>query len=194
MDDDTDDDPDDDRRLIAQLLAGDDGAIVEVRGWVVGAVGRYRGRLAGDAEDLEQEVLLDLVESLADGRFRGQSRLATYVHSYARFKCIDRLRALGRRDMVELDDEAFTAEGPSPLEELTQREGVELAQRVVATLPGDCRRLWEMIADGLSYREMSAATGLAEGTLRVRVHRCRQQALAIRAQLLGQSTGQDRAP
>jgi len=194
MDDDTDDDPDDDRRLIAQLLAGDDAAIVAVRGWVVVAIGRYRGRLAGDAEDLEQEVLLDLMESLADGRFRRQSRLATYVHSYARFKCIDRLRALGRRDMVELDDEAFTAEGPSPLDELTQREGVELAQRVVAALPGDCRRLWEMIADGLSYREMSAATGLAEGTLRVRVHRCRQQALAIRAQLLGQSTGQDRAP
>jgi len=185
MDDDTDDDPDDDRRLIAHLLAGDDAAIVAVRGWVVAAIGRYRGRLAGDAEDLEQEVLLDLMESLADGRFRGQSRLATYVHSYARFKCIDRLRALGRRDMVELDDEAFTAEGASPLEELTQREGVELAQRVVAALPGDCRRLWEMIADGMSYREMSAATGLAEGTVRVRVHRCRQRALAIRLELLG---------
>lgn len=185
---------DDDARLITQLLAGDDDAIVEVRGWVVAAIGRYRGRLAGDAEDLEQEVLLDLMESLADGRFRGHSRLATYVHSYARYKCIDRLRALGRRDMVELDDEAFTAAGPSPLDELTQREGVELAQRVVAALPGDCRRLWEMVADGMSYREMSAATGLAEGTLRVRVHRCRQQALAIREQLLRQSPGQDRVP
>lgn len=178
---------DDDARLIALLLAGDDAAITGVRGWVVAAIGRYRGRLAGDAEDLEQEVLLDLMESLADGRFRRQSRLATYVHSYARFKCIDRLRALGRRDMVELDDEAFTAEGPSPLDELTQREGVALAQRVVAALPDDCRRLWEMIADGMSYREMSAATGLGEGAIRVRVHRCRQRAQAIRLQLLGKA-------
>ena len=175
---------DDDARLIALLLAGDEAVIADVRGWVGAAIGRYRGRLAGDAEDLEQEVLLDLMEALAGGRFRGQSRLATYVHSYARFKCIDRLRALGRRDMVELEDDAFTAEDPSPLEQLTQREGVELAQRVVAALPEGCRQLWEMVADGMSYREMSAATGLGEGAIRVRVHRCRQRALAIRARLL----------
>jgi len=175
---------DEDARLIALLLAGDEAAITEVRGWVGAALGRYRGRLAGDAEDLEQEVLLDLMEALAGGRFRGQSRLATYVHSYARFQCIDRLRALGRRDMVEIADDTFTAEDPSPLEELTRRESVELAQRVVAALPDGCRQLWEMLADGMSYREMSAATGLAEGAIRVRVHRCRQRALAIRRRLL----------
>ena len=176
---------DDDARLIALLLAGDEAVIGEVRGWVGTAIGRYRGRLAGDVEDLEQEVLLDLMESLAGGRFRGQSRLATYVHSYARFKCIDRLRSLGRRDMVEIEEDAFVADAPSPLEELAQREGVELARQVVAALPDGCRQLWEMIADGLSYREMSEATGLAEGTVRVRVHRCRQRALAIRLELLG---------
>jgi DNA-directed RNA polymerase specialized sigma24 family protein len=41
-----------------------------------------------------------------------------------------------------------------------------------------------MVADGMSYREMSAATGLGEGAIRVRVHRCRQRALAIRLRLL----------
>ena len=179
---------DDDARVIALLLDGDEAVIAEVRGWVGAAIGRYRGRLAGDVEDLEQEVLLDLMESLAGGRFRGQSRLATYVHSYARFKCIDRLRALGRRDMVEIEDDAFVADVPSPLEELTQQEGVELARQVVAALPDGCRELWEMIADGLSYREMSAATGIREGAIRVRVHRCRQQALAIRQRLLGGGT------
>ena len=179
-----DDDLDEDGRLIALLLAGDEAAIGEVRGWIAAAGGRYRGRLAGDAEDLEQEALLDLMESLGNGRFRGQSRLATYAHSYARFKCIDRLRALGRRDVVDLDDEALTAAAPSPLEELTQRESVELAQRVVAELPAGCRELWEMVAEGMSYQAMSAATGLGEGALRVRVHRCRQRALAIRLRLL----------
>lgn len=174
---------DEDARLIALLLAGDEAAIAEVRGWVVAAVARYRGRLAGDAEDVEQEVLLDLMESLAGGRFRAQSRLATYVHSYARFQCIDRLRALGRRDMVAIEEDALVADGPSPLDELAQRQGLELAEQVVAALPDDCRRLWEMIADGMSYREMSAATGLGEGAIRVRVHRCRQRALAIRRQL-----------
>ena len=175
----------DDGWLIASLLGGDAAAIAHVRGWVVAAVGRYRGRLGAEAEDLEQEVLLGVIEALEAGRFRGESRLETYVHSFTRFKCIDRLRALGRRDMVEIDDEALALDAPSPLEELTQRESAALAERVVAALPAQCRELWEMIADGLSYRQMSEATGLSEGAIRVRVHRCRQRAIAIRLRLLG---------
>jgi RNA polymerase sigma-70 factor (ECF subfamily) len=159
-------------------------AIAQVRSWIVVAVGRYRGRLGGDAEDLEQETLLDLMESLAGGRFRQESRLETYVHAHARFKCIDRLRALGRRDMVQIDEEALAVEGPSALEELTRAESADLARRVVAALPAQCQELWTMIADGLSYREMSRATGLSEGAIRVRVHRCRQRALALRQELL----------
>ena len=173
-----------DEKLVALLLAGDAIAVGEVRSWVAAALGRYRGRLGAEAEDLEQEVLLDLMEALAGGRFRRQSRLATYVHAFARHKCVDRLRALGRRDVVEIEDEAFAADAPSPLEELAQREDAELLRRVVEALPEHCRQLWEMVADGLSYREMSEATGLREGAIRVRVHRCRQRALALRLELM----------
>jgi RNA polymerase sigma factor (sigma-70 family) len=175
---------DDDARLIALLLAGDSAGITRVRAWVAAALTRYRGRLGADVEDLEQEVLLDLMEALAAGRFRRQSRLETYVFSFARFKCVDRLRALGRRDMVEIDDEALTFDAPSALEELAQRETAELAARIVEALPAPCRELWEMIADGMSYREMSGATGLSEGAIRVRVHRCRQRAIELRERLL----------
>jgi RNA polymerase sigma factor (sigma-70 family) len=178
----------DDPQLIAALLAGDAAAIAHVRAWVVAAVGRYRGRLGADVEDLEQEVLLGLIEVLEAGRFRGESRLETYVHSFARFKCVDRLRVLGRRDMVELDDADLAFDAPSPLEELAQRENEALAQRIVAALPAHCQELWEMIADGLSYRQMSAATGLSEGAIRVRVHRCRQRAIEIRQHLLAGGT------
>jgi RNA polymerase sigma-70 factor (ECF subfamily) len=175
----------DDAQLVALLLGGDAAVIAQVRGWIGVAIGRYRGRMGADAEDLEQEVVLDLMEALGAGRFRAQSRLETYVQSFARFKVIDRLRALGRRDLVELDAEALVLDAPSPLDEVTRRETEALASRVVAALPEGCRELWEMIADGLSYREMSQATGLAEGAIRVRVHRCRQRALAIRERLLG---------
>jgi RNA polymerase sigma factor (sigma-70 family) len=173
-----------DAGLIALLLAGDAAAIGEARAWVAAALTRYRGRLGSEAEDLEQEVLLDLMEALAAGRFRGQSRLETYVHSFARFKCVDRLRAQGRRDMVELDDEALILDAPSALDELAQREAAAFAERLVAALPPHCRELWEMIAEGRSYRQMSAATGLSEGAVRVRVHRCRQRAIALRLRLL----------
>src|SRR4051794_15442558 len=173
-----------DAELIALLLAGDAAVIARVRGWVTAAVGRHRGRLGVESEDLEQEVLLDLIEALEAGRFRQQSRLETYVYSYARFKCIDRLRALGRRDFVELPADALVHDAPSALDELTSQEGVELAQRLFAALPEACRQLWSMIAEGLSYQEMSAKLGIREGALRVRVHRCRVAATELRQRLL----------
>jgi hypothetical protein len=42
-----------------------------------------------------------------------------------------------------------------------------------------------MIVAGLSYREMSLRMSVAEGTLRVRVLRCREKAVAVRQELLG---------
>ena len=51
--------------------------------------------------------------------------------------------------------------------------------------PRDCRELWRMILAGLSYREMSQRMSVAEGTLRVRVLRCREKASAVRNGLLG---------
>lgn len=173
-----------DARLIELFIAGDAPVIGQVREWIGSGLARYRGRLRGDLEDLEQEVLLDLMEALGAGRFQGASRFETYVRSYVRFKCIDRLRADGRRDMVELKDDLVAADAASPLDEVAERETAELANRVVASLPAACRELWEMVADGMSYREMSLLTGLAEGAIRVRVHRCRQRALEARRRLL----------
>ena len=43
----------------------------------------------------------------------------------------------------------------------------------------ECQRLWDMLLDGLNYRQMSADLDVAEGTLRVRVLRCRQQATKL---------------
>jgi RNA polymerase sigma factor (sigma-70 family) len=174
----------DDAELIALLLAGDGAVIAQVRRWVGAAIGRHRGRLGSEAEDLEQEVLIDLMEALAAGRFRGDSRLETYIQAYARHKCVDRLRALGRRDMVDLPEDSLALDALSPLEELTRQESADLARRVLQELPAQCQELWGMVAEGLSYRQMSQATGLREGAIRVRVHRCRQRALEIRRRLL----------
>jgi RNA polymerase sigma factor (sigma-70 family) len=60
----------------------------------------------------------------------------------------------------------------------------DLLLRVLDRVPADCRELWRMIHAGLSYREMSTRLGVAEGTLRVRVLRCREKAVAVRAELL----------
>ncbi|MBI3949148.1 MAG: sigma-70 family RNA polymerase sigma factor [Acidobacteria bacterium] len=53
----------------------------------------------------------------------------------------------------------------------------------------ECRQLWGMILDGLSYQQMSQHLNVSEGSLRVRVMRCRKKAVAVRDQLLGQQQG-----
>ena len=59
--------------------------------------------------------------------------------------------------------------------------------RVLTTTAG-----WKMIVIGHSYREMSQRLGVAEGTLRVRVLRCREKAVAARHDLLGTGSGNGR--
>jgi DNA-directed RNA polymerase specialized sigma24 family protein len=51
-------------------------------------------------------------------------------------------------------------------------------------MPESCRELWRMLEQGMPYQEMSRRLRVAEGTLRVRVLRCRRQALASRDRIL----------
>ena len=52
--------------------------------------------------------------------------------------------------------------------------------------------MWRMIVAGFSYREMSLRLNVAEGTLRVRVLRCRERAETVRHELLGGSLASGR--
>jgi RNA polymerase sigma factor (sigma-70 family) len=173
-----------DAQLVSELLGGDSAAIATVQSWIRKELWRYRDILRADAEDLEQDVLLQLMEALDAGRFRFESALQTYVRSHARFACIDFLRAAARRDELEYDD--LDQSGLEAEADFADRqEDEDLARKVLEEVPKSCRELWRMVLVGLSYREMSARLGTSEGSLRVRVHRCRQHVLEIRRKLLG---------
>lgn len=174
----------DDPALIASLLAGDPETVALVRAWMRAAFTPYRARLADDLEDLEQEILLDLTRALRQDAFRAKSRLRTYVRTYVHHKCIDRLRAMGRREWLDVDDLDLPSAAPSPLDEVASSQAAEVALRVFEEMPESCRELWRMLEQGLGYQEMSRRLGVAEGTLRVRVLRCRQRALKSRERLL----------
>ena len=172
-----------DEKLIAGLLEGDHDAVAEARRWIRGASSPYRRRLAADLEDLEQQVLLELVLSLRAGRFQGDSKLATYVRRMAHYKCLNRLRDSSRRQWVDVEDVELVADSPTPFEQAAGRQIVDRTLRMLSQMPEACRDLWRMIHEGLSYREMSEKVGVSPGTLRVRVLRCRQKALAARDSL-----------
>lgn len=173
----------DDNTIISRLLAGDAEVIARIRSWIRLAFGPYRVRLAADLEDLEQEILLELTAALRNRTFRGDSRLRTYVRTYVHHKSVDRIRALGRRQWVDVEDLDLPSRAPSPLDRLSRSETAELAQRVVEQMPESCRELWRMLEQGMRYKEMSRRVGIREGTLRARMLRCRRQAIELRSRL-----------
>ena len=182
-----------DERLVAGILSGEEGALSQVRRWVRGAIGPYRFRLAADIEDIEQEILIDLLRALAAGRFEGRSLLATYVRRMVHHKCLNRLRSRRGRQWVDCSEVELVDPEPTPFERERRRGEFELGLRVLAGMPEPCRELWRMIHRGLSYEAMSERLGVAAGTLRVRVLRCREKALALRDLLAagGNATGSD---
>ncbi len=173
--------------LIPRLLDGDPEVVAKVRVWIRAAFRPYQSRLGPDLEDLEQDILLELTRALRAGKFEGQSKLRTYVRAYAHHKCIDRIRAQGRRQWVDVDDLELPSPSPSPLDALSRSEAAEQALRVLEEMPESCRELWRMLQEGMRYREMSRRLGIGEGALRARVLRCRRRALKARVQIYSES-------
>jgi len=172
-----------DPQRIGRLLAGDEPAVSEVRGWIRMAATPYRDLWRGEIDDLEQDALLELLAALRAGRFRGDSPLRSYVRMLVHHHCIDRLRAARRRPTVELEGLDPPALEEPPTSRLAREESVRIALAVLARTTAGCRELWRLLLAGRSYREMAAELGVEEGALRVRVLRCRRRALLLRDEL-----------
>jgi RNA polymerase sigma factor (sigma-70 family) len=173
-----------DQEMVSRFLQGDAEAVGTVDAWISRAAWPYQRRLSGRWEDVLQDVRLEVTRLLGQGRFRGESSLRTYLWQVVSHTCLDQLRALGRWQWAELEE---IDEGASALAMPVTggHEDRDLVQRVLERVSGDCRQMWRLIAMGHSYREMSQRMGVAEGTLRVRVLRCREKAVAVRRELLG---------
>ncbi|MEM9293339.1 MAG: RNA polymerase sigma factor [Acidobacteriota bacterium] len=177
----------DDSELIERFLSGDPKTVETVDGWIRQAAWSFRTRLFEHWEDVLQDAHLELTRLLRTEQFRGDSSLKTYLWRVVNHACLDRVRALSRRSMQGLDGlEHFAPLTSAPLQGGKQ-ELRDLLSRVLEQTSKDCQRLWRMVLDGYSYREMSRQTGVAEATLRVRVLRCRKRATEIRERILQES-------
>lgn len=177
----------DDARLVDRYLSGEDDAVATLEGWIHRAAQPYRRRLSGVWDDVLQDVRLEFTRLLRSDAFRGESALKTYLWRVVCHTCLDRIRARSRWRWSEIDG-MEDWEADSILSDPGGRlepESKDLLLRVLEGMSEDCRRLWSMVLAGLSYREMSRRTGVAEGALRVRVLRCRKRASELREELMG---------
>jgi RNA polymerase sigma-70 factor (ECF subfamily) len=179
-----------DQEVVTRFLKGEREAVGTIDGWISRAAWPYQRRLADRWDDVLQDVRLEVTRLLGAGKFRGESSLRTYLWRVVSHTCLDQLRAQSKWKWTDLDgmDPAEEPAGSEPAIPVRQ-EDKDLLLRVLDRVPQECRELWRMIVAGLSYREMSLRMSVAEGTLRVRVLRCREKAVAARHDLLGGRPG-----
>lgn len=158
------------------VLAGEPYAIREVQAWIRIAASGFRRKLDFEWDDLQQEFMLEVLEELRNGAWSGEGPLRAFVRRCVVHSCIDRVRYRNRwkmRGLVAVEQRAH----PAYQDRTNYLALLDLARR----LPEECRRMWRMLAEGLTYDEMAEQIGVRAGTLRVRVLRCRRQATALRA-------------
>jgi RNA polymerase sigma-70 factor (ECF subfamily) len=129
------------------------------------------------AEETVVEVFFELWRNA--GRFRGESRAATWVFGIAHFKCLAASRAARRSkrsavlatasEILEAVPDNVNAE-----DTMAARERVSQVKAAMGVLPDGQREVVELaFVEGLGYDEIAARLGVAEGTVKTRISRAR---------------------
>ena len=161
----------------------------------------YIFRLTGNEEEAEEFVQEAFVRAYIHAdKYRTVARFSTWLYTIATNLVRNRVRNVKRRPKmvsmwagedggeegrwVELKDES-----PTPEEEMDRSRLAEMIQAAIEKIPGKYRPAFVLReVNGLSYEEISAATGLKLGTVRSRINRGRMHFKKAVAPLLGTDT------
>jgi RNA polymerase sigma-70 factor (ECF subfamily) len=129
------------------------------------------------AEETVVEVFFELWRNA--GRFRGESRAATWIFGIAHFKCLAASRAARRskRSAVVATESEILEQVPDNVnaeDALAARERMVQVKVALGVLPDGQREVIELaFVEGLGYGEIAARLGVAEGTVKTRISRAR---------------------
>ena len=176
------------RLLIRRLRERDEKAFRELVDEYQGRVFNLTLRMLGnreEAEDLAQEVFITVFKSIDS--FRADSKFSTWLYRIAVNHCKNRIKYLARRHdrrKAEFDEQvgraaaAGTTSAPSaprqPDQNMAGAQMEVILQQAINGLEEE-HRLLVVLRDieELSYDEICDITGLAQGTVKSRLHRAR---------------------
>lgn len=177
--------PDVDRPLIRAFMAGERGAAAVLDEWIELVLRTDFRVLEAEWPDLRQEIRVRVLGNLRAGRFKGGSSLRTYVHRIAKNTAIDYWRAFRRRREETGIGAATSLRKDPSASALSRVISKDLLRKILSELDPDERRLLDMVhAQHMSYSEIACLLGVAEGTVKARVFRCRERMLSSRRRLL----------
>ncbi|MGL4552134.1 MAG: RNA polymerase sigma factor, partial [Gemmataceae bacterium] len=135
---------------------------------IVLKVARAYARTAADCQDLVQDILLQLWQSVP--RFGGRAGEATWVYRVALNTALGWHRKESRRRPRQFP----LVDVEVPHHDPAQREAVEGLYAAIRRLPAPDVALILLYMDDLSYREMAEVLGTSEGNVGVRLTRTRK--------------------
>jgi RNA polymerase sigma-70 factor (ECF subfamily) len=130
------------------------------------------------AEDLRQEALLKALAHLK--QFRVGTNFQAWLFRIAYNAFVNQWR--GPEHARQLFPDELPAHEAGPVEQLLNREMLQLLARAVGRLPTDFRAAFLLrVEEGLSFREIAAVLGVKEETARWRVFKARQKLMNLLA-------------
>lgn len=147
-------------------------------------ISKYLYGLTGDpfvAEELTQETFYQALLSVA--RFRGQSKLSTWLYSIARNVYLKHARRLRREARYPAD---LPAQPDDPTEEVDRMETREMLVKALGLLPEKQRTILILReVEVMSYAEIAQVLGSSQASIKVGLYRARAKLREAFARLEG---------
>ena len=151
-----------------------------------------------DACEVAQDTFVSAYRSIK--KFKGMSKFSTWLHTIAINLSKNRRRQLGTKhyhEQFSLDDPLVTEDGrimvetasedPTPPERLEGEDAQQKIQECINKLDDEFREaLILRDIQGFSYEEISSMLNIAEGTVKSRLFRAREEVKELLKKILGE--------
>ncbi len=170
----------DDEKLVAQFQAGHQSAFDEL-------MKRYKSRIFSylfrsvknyeDAEDITIEVFVKVYRALDN--WQPKAKFSTWLYKIASNLAVDHHRAKARNPVYLLEDEEIpesrliaTDLASDPVKLLEEKERGRIIREAVAQLSAKQKSVFMLCRyEGFSIKEAAETLGMAEGTVKIHLHR-----------------------
>ena len=169
-----------DEILVAQFQAGRPDAFDDLMKRYKGQIYAYLLRSVKnyeDAEELTIEVFFKAYRAL--DTWKPQARFSTWLYKIAHNLSIDFHRSKSRRPTYSLDDEEFSVDEPTAVDlwsnpewELEEKDRHRVIREAIDQLSPKQKAVFMLNRyQGLQIKEITEVLGMAEGTVKIHLHR-----------------------
>ena len=169
-----------DEMLVAQFQAGRPDAFDDLMKRYKGQIYAYLLRSVKnyeDAEELTIEVFFKAYRAL--DTWKPQARFSTWLYKIAHNLSIDFHRAKSRRQTYSLDDDEFVLDEPTAIDlwsnpewEVEEKDRHRVIREAIDQLSPKQKAVFMLNRyQGLQIKEITKVLGMAEGTVKIHLHR-----------------------